>query len=67
MGAKTDCYAHIIGTKATGANLTEESATDFGKGIRWHIDGYANTFNNANVTINNTDGLDYGSNIDLIK
>ena len=63
---KTDCYAHIIGVKANGVNLTEESATDFGAGIIWHIDGYANTFGNSDVTITNTDGLDYSSNIDLI-
>jgi len=66
LGSKTDCYAHIIGTKATGANLTEESAADFGKGIRWHIDGYANTFSNSDVSISNSDGIDYSSNIDLI-
>ena len=63
---KAECYAHLIGTSATGVRLTEENATTFGAGIRWHIDGFGNTFDNSDVTITNTDGEDYSSNVDLI-
>lgn len=66
-GAKTNCYAHFIGTKSNGVALTEEDVSLYNSGIRWFVDGYANTFNNDNVTISNTDGLDYSSNVDLIK
>ena len=67
LGGKTDCFVHIVGTKANGVNLTEESVSDFGSGIRWHVDGYANTFNNSDVTITNTDEIDYSPNVDLIN
>lgn len=63
---KANCFAHMYGNKAIGVDLTEEDSVNFGSGIRWKVDGFGNTFNNSNVSISNTDGIDYESNIDLI-
>lgn len=65
-GLKANCFAHMYGNKAIGVDLTEEDSVNFGSGIRWKVDGFGNTFNNSNVSISNTDGIDYKSNIDLI-
>ena len=65
-GLKANCFAHIYGSKAIGVDLTEEDSVNFGSGIRWKVDGFGNTFNNSDVLISNTDGVDYSSNIDLI-
>ena len=65
-GLKASCFAHMYGNKAIGVDLTEEDSVNFGSGIRWKVDGFGNTFNNSNVSISNTDGIDYKSNIDLI-
>lgn len=65
-GVKSDCFAHIVGTKSDGIDLTEENVDLYGNGIRWHIDGYANNINASSVTIVNTDDIDYSSNINLL-
>lgn len=46
--------------------LYEESAEQFGAGIKFKVTGYANLFTNQDVIITNTDGVDYSNNVDLI-
>ena len=45
--------------------LNEESAEVYGRGILWKVIGYANDI--TSIHIENTDGLDYSDNIDLIN
>ena len=44
--------------------LTEEN-TDYGRGNLFKVNGYANNFNNADVTLSFTDGVDYSDYVDL--
>ena len=46
--------------------LIEENASSYGAGIKWKVSGFANNISNSDVTIVNTDGLDYSSYVDLI-
>ena len=45
--------------------LNEESAEFYGRGILWKVIGYANDITSTHIE--NTDGLDYSDNIDLIN
>lgn len=45
--------------------LIEEAASSYGAGIKYNVTGYFNNFNNDNVVIQNSDGVDYSDNIDL--
>jgi len=45
--------------------LDEESAEVYGRGILWKVIGYANDITATHI--DNTDGLDYSANIDLIN
>ena len=46
--------------------LNENSASLYGSGIKYKISGYSNDFTNENVSIDNTDEVDYSDYIDLI-
>ena len=45
--------------------LIEEAASSYGAGIKYNVTGYFNNFNNGDVVIQNSDGVDYSDNIDL--
>ena len=66
LNQKAPCHAHFYGNSASAVYLTEENASVYDPGIRWHVDGYGNTFGNSDVIIENTDSVDYSSNVDLI-
>ena len=46
--------------------LTEEDATNFGRGCLWAVNGFGNAFGNAKGQISVTDGQDYSSRLKLI-
>ena len=58
-------YATFKGCRINGKiKLTEEN-TDYGRGNLFKVNGYANNFNNADVTLSFTDGVDYSDYVDL--
>lgn len=46
--------------------LTEEDASNFGRGCLWAVNGFGNAFGNAKGQISVTDGQDYSSRLKLI-
>lgn len=52
------------GCDINGISLYENSATSYGAGINYWVNGFANK--NVDVLIVNTDGKDYSGNVDLI-
>ena len=58
------CLCEMRGCKETELILDEESVGVYGAGILWKVMGYGNVI--ADTKIENTDGKDYSSNIDLI-
>lgn len=59
-----ECLCEMRGCKETELLLNEENASVYGNGILWKVTGYGNVI--TNTKIENTDGKDYSSNIDLI-
>lgn len=57
---------YFYGCKTGTIKLIEENASVYGTGLRTIISGYGNDAKNGNVSINNTDGADYSSWIDLV-
>lgn len=69
-GAGGNMTVKLVGNKIDANQkvlLYEQDANNYGTGIKVKVTGYANNFDNTAIQITNTDGIDYSSNIDLVK
>jgi len=58
---------YFYGCEVGHINLTEQDASYYGRGIKVTVSGYGNDIDNSDVSILNTDSVDYSSYIDLFK